>query len=1531
MIVSLLRKNKIITLHLPKKISGQYWLEDFDEKGNKIKIISVEAINNEWCIKSNKYTKIVNSSKQNIAISKLNELTFYKLMSVRDYTEEFIYTEPDTEDRVIFTKYIIKGKSDLTIGRDAKNKICFYNNCVSSCHAILSFDGIDSWSIKDENSSNGTYINGRKLNGEIDLESGDIVNILGLKIVIGGQFFAINNPDSKVKINSSNIVELPEQKIKDAEQKIENNLEDKFYFRSPKFLRSVETFKMKVDAPPHKEKQNEMPLAFVIGPSMTMGIASIFTAMSSIINYFGQDPLERNFLSILPTIAMAIGMLAGTILWPILTKKVEKKNKIIREKDRKKKYVAYLNDCREIIQKASNNQKNILIENNPSIEQNLASKDFWEHGLWSRQYGQHDFLNLRIGNGDVEFDSDIKFPDKSFSIDEDDLIDEVNKMASTDYSLKNVPVTHSIYNIKITGVASSIRKRTLSFINNIILQITMLQSYDEVKVVLIGNSQEIEEFQYLKWIPHFWNNEKTLRFLASTVDEVKELSIFFNKEIEKRLDNKDERKDKLEPHFVIIVTDKELSRKAEFITNIINSDDCGFSLIFAYGEMKDLPKECYTVVEINEAISSIYDKNDISDIKQEFEIETLNSDTVLQIAKELSNVSLDLSSSSYELPSMLSFLDMFGVGKIEHLNVLTRWKGNNPVQSLQTPVGVDTNGEPFMLDLHEKFHGPHGLVAGMTGSGKSEFIITYILSLALNYHPDEVAFILIDYKGGGLTGAFENDNFVLPHLAGTITNLDGSAIKRSLLSIESELRRRQAVFNEARRVSNEGTMDIYKYQKLYRNGIVKEPVAHLFIISDEFAELKAQQPEFMEQLISTARIGRSLGVHLILATQKPSGVVDDQIWSNSRFRVCLKVQDKSDSMDMIKRADAAEIAQTGRFYLQVGFNELFELGQSAWSGAPYIEKETTIQETDKKEVSLLDNLGRESNIVRLTNDKPLEQKINLKQVVEINNYIYSIAKEENAFARSLWLPPITAVIYLDELVKKYDFKKSSLFELIAFLGEIDDPANQQQLPFTYSFGNIGNLLLFGSTGSGKAMFMITLLTSLLTNYVADELNVYILDFGSEIFRAFNKAPQVADVVFSSDSEKIKNLFKLLLQQMAVRKKMFADYGGTYEGYIKYSGKILPNIVVVINNFSSFYESNEEYDDSLMQLLREGTRYGIYFVVAVNNFNEIRYRIIQNFNQQVVLRQNDSMEYSMILGPTGGMVPAKYVGRGLISFEKNILEFQTAKAFADEDLVQSINLFANNLRENATSFAERIPVLPEKVNLEYLEDFPRDISKFAVGVDYNSLKVATINLNKQPVQEILSHDKEDCLNLCSSISKFASSFKDAEVVVFDSAKLIDDIDYVSVVTENLEEEFNKIYYRVVDRHNAIKTNDWKIPDDLDMHQIFCIIYGFSGLTQSFSTEFNEKIKVMFEKLQPKFNVSFFIFESNVDISSYSYENWYKEQVNGSGIWVGEGTLDQYSFTITKRIKELSMDVGSEYGYIINRGKANLVKLIDDSED
>ena len=1530
--VSLIRDNKLITLQLPEKIQGQYWLQDVDDKGDSIKIIGIEASENKWYLKSNKYLKIVDQNDREISEVCLEYYSFYKLLSQIDYSVNYVYSEPSSDDRYIFTKYGSKNKLDLTIGREKKNKLVYDNPFVSSVHATLSYDGIGNWCIVDEKSSNGTFVNGRMISEKTDLFPGDVVYILGLRIIIGSQYIAINNPDNRVELFSNSLVQIREQIIEQdiVAKPAENSVN--YYFRSPKFKRGIQTYNFKVDSPPTKESVDETPMAFVIGPSMTMGMASVFTALSSIVNYLNQSPLERNFMSILPTLAMAVGMLAGTVLWPILTKKSDKKRKLNREKNRKEKYIEYLNECRQEIQNACNRQRIILIENNPSVEHVSSTNEFWEHDLWSREYGNDEFLNIRIGVGNIPLDCNIKFPEKSFSLDDDDLKEEVYKMEKEDHSVTNVPILHSLWDTKITGVASNNRTKTIEFLNNVIMQLAMFHSYDELKIVLIANSLEISQFQYAKWLPHLWNNEKSFRYIASTNEEIKELSLVLEKDIEKKLEDVDAGIQS--PHYVVIITNKDLAYKADFISKIVAEEKgLGFSLLYAFGEMKNLPKECSTVIEISSEGSTIYDKFDTTGDKQLFEIETVSQEDANDIAKELSNVNLDLSTSNYILPSMLTFLDMFGVGKIEHLNSLTRWKENNPVNSLKTPVGVDNNGDPFMLDLHEKFHGPHGLIAGMTGSGKSEFIISFILSLAVNYHPDEVSFILIDYKGGGLTGAFESDNYRLPHLAGTITNLDGSAVKRSLVSIQSELRNRQAEFNKARKIANEGTMDIYKYQQLYRNGVVKKPIPHLFIISDEFAELKAQQPDFMDQLISTARIGRSLGVHLILATQKPSGVVDDQIWSNSRFRVCLKVQDKSDSMDMIKRPDAAEISQTGRFYLQVGFNELFELGQSAWSGAPYIPKDTSIEKEETIKVCLLDNLGREIHTVKLGNSDSIPTN-NHKQVVEINKYIYDLAKEEKSFAKQLWLDPIPAKIFVDNIKDKYSYCDSDYAELEAVIGEYDDPTNQRQGLLTLQFVNSGNVAVYGTTGSGKGQFVSTMLYSLLSSYDAEELNAYILDFGSEALKAFERAPQVSDVVLISETEKINNFLKLISNEIILRKKLFADYGGSFVSYAKKSKNKIPNIVVVINNLAAFAETYYEYEEKLMQIIREGNRYGIYFVVTITNFNDIRYRFIQNFNKQFVLQQNELSDYTMILGSVQGLYPAKYTGRGLfVADDEKIYEFQTALIADSDDMMQQISDISNSLAETSSVFAKRIPVLPNVVSVDYMISCNANKSyrEFAVGVAFNTLEITKINFDKSPICLAVSQDTDEIVDFAQAVTKYAASINKTEAFIFDMTSLVVNDPNYSLCNSNFETEFEKIYWTVVNRHNDFKDNNGLTPEGYDLHNVFCAIVGLSDFLSSVSVEYAEKIKKVFENCKPEFNVEFLICDSLLGVSSYSFEDWYKQKCNGNGVWIGDGIVDQFTLSVSKRTKDMNKELDNKYGFVVNNGKATFVKLLNESEE
>lgn len=1519
MIINLIKSKRMFSLTLPNKVKGQYWVTDINENGSPRDLISVEAVKGEWVVKSNKCASILDSENRPVVNTVLKPLSFFKLKIAESDENAILFSESVDASRQTFQKVVIRNANSLNIGRTDDNNLCYRNKFVSSKHAKLVYNGHD-WSIFDQGSTNGTYVNGYKVDSK-NLMAGDFIYIMGLRIVVGHNFIAINNPDGLLTINAKCLTEYRPQPIDAGIEYVE--LPDKqYFFRSPRFHREIEHAEIKIDPPPQIQKLETVPLALMLGPSLTMGMSSLSTGILTVSNVISNG---GEITQALPTLIMSVSMLLGTVLWPILTKKYEKKQKIKNEKKRQEKYLAYLDYVRDEIKRKCKEQSDILAENLVSPEQCAERIAEESSKLWERVNGQSDFLKLRLGLGDLPLDADVKYPEKKFTMEDDNLQDAMLSLGAEPKQLLNVPVSVSFVKNMTIGIYGSYSART-NMIKLLILQMIALHSYDELKMMLLIERAELDEWNFVRPIPHFWNDEKTARFLATNADEVKELSAYIEKSIVSRGDNSNKEYSSFTPYYVIISTSKKLSEKCEALQQLLRfKNNSGYSVLFAAPELKDLPKETKMVISANEEKSRVFDRDDTSGHGVSFIADKINKATLETLATDIANIELDLGSQRYALPSMITFLEMFHVSKIEHLNSLTRWKENNPTITLQTPIGVDAYGESFALDLHEKFHGPHGLVAGMTGSGKSEFIITYILSLAVNYHPDEVAFILIDYKGGGLTGAFEDAErgVKLPHLAGTITNLDGAAVKRSLISIQSELRRRQAIFNEARKISNEGTMDIYKYQQLYRDRVVTEPVPHLFIISDEFAELKTQQPEFMEQLISAARIGRSLGVHLILATQKPSGVVDDQIWSNSKFRVCLKVQEKADSQDMIKCSDAAELSQTGRFYLQVGFNELFALGQSAWCGAEYVPTETVEKSVDSS-VHVVDNLGRV-----LMNVKPGKKKIvqgnKIKQIVAIVKYLSDLANEERIAVRPLWLDPIPECIFVDELEKKY-VKKSSGIVLNPVVGEYDDPFNQKQGILTVPFSTEGNCLIYGATGNGKTTLLTTLAYSLLKNHSSQELNLYIMDFGSETLKMFEKAPQVGGVMISSDEEKVMNFFKMLHKEIERRKNIFSDYGGDYASYCHNSGKVIPNIVVLLNNYSGFAEQFEDLQESFTLLTRDGVKYGIYFAVTASTTNAVRYKIQQNFKTMLTMQLNDATDYAIIVGKTEGLVPSKYKGRGLIALDR-VYEFQTAYCQDVNDIQEFIRNFCTKLKESADTFAEPVPVLPNIVNYDYVQKFICDLSSVPIGVGKKSLSVMSVNLSNKVVYPVVVQEVYEAVAFTEELVRILSEI--TTVSVLDTEKILTELDTsrCSRISGAYQTMVEEIFKDMVERNNTYKDAQMDV-SVLDQYQEkVYVIVGIKKLFDQLSMDGRDKLSTLIEKAESIYKMHFVIVDALAQFNNYSYEPWFKRHVTGSeGLWIGDGVADQYMLKVNKVTSDLYEEIGNEYGHMIIRNRPTLIKIL-----
>lgn len=1529
LIVNFVYNDNLSSIILPPKISGQFRFSD--PLGQNV--LTIEGVENVWRIKASAEYSI--RVKDGVADDghalTPDEVVPKRLFQIKNSSAAsdriYLFTEEYTDDRIEYSAFRVPETCLITVGNGRSPRAIVYDNeYVSSEHAKLQYS-TGKWFLSDTTSKNGTFVNGIRTN-ETELHFGDMIFIMGMKIILGKGCISINNPDKRVKLNSGLFKPLALPAV--SAEELDDSREEYFFDRSPRFKRDVTPVEMPIDSPPKENNQDELPVILTVGPAMTMAMASMTTGAFAVTNAMATG----NVKMAIPTVVMSGSMCLGTLLWPTLTRKYTRKQRDAKEKLRRAKYNEYLEMKRLDIKAACEEQAQILHENVITSEECERRIMQVQRNLWERSIGQNDFLTFRIGMGDLPMLGCLQYNERRFSLFDDVLEDRMLELCEEPKILRNVPISVSLLDESI-GMTGS-RSELVPFVKGIIIQLAALYSYDEVKLVFLYDKDDEDDFGFTKWLPHVWDKEKSFRFIASTPEEAKSVSAYLERVFSYREEMNETDLVDEQPFYIIFALSKKQFNRTEVLKNILASKKkIHMSVLSVFSELRMLPKECSKVIELDELSGRLYDKNDVTGNVTPFRPDIQLHLPPIELSRQLANIQLDDSDQSTKLPKMITFLQMLGVGKVEHLNAAIRWKENDPTKSLAVPVGVNPYGDLFVLDLHEKYHGPHGLVAGMTGSGKSEFIITYILSLAVSFHPKEVSFIMIDYKGGGMAKSFDN----LPHTAGIITNLDGSAIKRSLVSINSELKRRQALLSAASKLIGESNMNIYQYQKLYRQKLVAEPLSHLFIIADEFAELKTQQPEFMTELISAARIGRSLGVHLILATQKPSGVVDDQIWSNSRFRVCLKVQERQDSMDMLKRPDAAELSDTGRFYLQVGYNELFELGQSSWAGADYIPSDKVIVEKDNG-VEAIDLNGHILRAVKPRASHSAAGKTR-KQLDTVTDYLRSIAKEEGAFARPLWLDPIPEVIVLSELEKKYPSAYSDSVRkglLSPVIGEYDDPANQKQGLLTLPISEEGNAIVYGAAGSGKSLLVNTIVYSLITGHTADEVNLYMLDFADETLGAFSRVPQVGEVMLSSDSEKITRLFKSLYQQIKKRKKKLSMLGVDFTSYSQKGSGDMPAVVVIIHNYAAFAELYADNEDDIIFLSREGLKYGIYFILTTIAANGIRYRIAQNFKQHLVLQQNDDSDYSAILGKTDGLFPAKLKGRGLVKRDK-LLEFQSAHICRGIPEFTAIQEKSEEIRSSWNgSTAEKIPVLPNVVDADFLlpavnEKKPLELP---VGVNKNTLRIQKFDFSLHCIN-LLTSAGGDHMSFLGEFLSMLYRVSSLEIIVFDP-----EAKFASDAPESREglrfysgakqcgEGIMQLFEEIVKRNNSYKDAIEAGKSIPDFSFAMCIFISMKSLNDCLADDLPERLRLVLEKNDPAFGFNMLIADNAKDISGYSFNPWFKKQISGTdGIWCGNGVTEQYVIKPNATTPAMRQAIAAPLGYTLEKGEASLCKLISES--
>ena len=1508
--VTLYLADKLIDFKLPNQVSGSFSFDYNHEEENKL--INIVAREDKWVIYETTEVSIISGGS---AVSSLPLIPNQFYIIQRNEKKYLIHISEHIIPGI--SVYSHKEDMNLMIGNinnhNIKYNIPFLNNVTVTVRNKAN-------SLVLERTANvNIYVNKYILNSNAYIiKNGDEIEIYGLRMMFLNGLLLVNKKEN-ITVNEVNAkvlefsfpmqTSLMDKEIKD----IDLYSKDDYYSKSPRLRRQIETKMLKLSAPPKNEANGELPLILVIGPMITMGVMSITMLVNTIMRLNNkQTTMEESWPQLVTSAAMLITML----LWPLVTQAYNKHRKRKKEEELTQKYNFYLDEKRKELFEELNLQREILYENLIPVEECIKIINNRNINFWDKRIDQNDFLVTRLGIGREFLDAKIDYPDEGFTIDESELQKKADELVDQFKYIEKVPVSYSFYENKETAIMGQ-KSKVNAFVNNIILQLITFYGYEDLKIGMITNGKNEKNWEYLRYLNHSFNNDKSFRFFATDKDSIKNMSEIINIELNRRISQlKDEKRNIVKPHYLIIIDDYDKVKHYDFIKTITELEvNLGFSLIILEERLSKLPSKCNNFIIVGSKNSGILKNSYENQTQTNFEDEINYDINMLDLAKKLSNIPIEFEEDITELPEAVTFLEMEKVGKTEQLNILNRWNINDSTTSLRAEIGVDEQGELMYLDLHEKYHGPHGLIAGMTGSGKSEFIITYILSLAINYSPDDVAFVLIDYKGGGLAYAFENKtkNITLPHLAGTITNLDKAEMDRTLVSIDSEIKRRQHLFNEARDNLGESTIDIYKYQTFYKEGKLNEPVPHLFIICDEFAELKSQQPEFMDNLISVARIGRSLGVHLILATQKPSGVVNDQIWSNTKFRVCLKVQDELDSREMLKRTEAASLKQAGRFYLQVGFDEYFALGQSGWCGAKYYPSDKIIKQVDRS-VNFIDDNGNFIKSIQPASGIKIEAKG--EQLSAILDSIIEVSNMVNKKARRLWLDNISETIVINDLENKYIFVKRP-FEVKAIVGEYDAPERQEQGLIEFNYLENGNTIIYGMDGSDREMLLSTLIYSSAKNHTAEELNYYIIDYGSESLRKYQSLPHFGGMVFSGEEEKYNNLLKLLKEELRKRKKLFTDFGGEYKNYINSSGEKLPLITIIINNYDSVYDEKPELYDELPEIIRDSERYGMVFIITGNGINSVQNKVSQNCPNLYAFRLKDSTDYTSVFGVRSKVALGDMKARGLINND-GVHEFQTASITDNEETENEfISEFIKEQKQVNTVLAKRIPVLPEIVGIQEIQSKISDLNQIPIGISKKELEIYTVDYLSSLGNIITSNKLASTKKFTKSLLSIFEKLENINTIIVDPMKLLKTFEneYQNYYSDNLEEVINSLNEYLA-----------KLIETKSMVEGVIVIYGLN----KFITKIKETTKLdnLAKQIKEYEKISLIVIEEATKIKSVYFEPWFSGLFSVTeGIWIGRGISDQNLLQLSTITREMTKDYKTDMGYIVSENVGTLCKLID----
>lgn len=852
--------------------------------------------------------------------------------------------------------------------------------------------------------------------------------------------------------------------------------------------------------------------------------------------------------------------------------------------------------------------------------------------LWERRRTDADALSMRVGVAEVPLD--VRFEGGGRDRGEPRRV-----------GVSPAPVAAELRNgpLGLAGPAEAVR----SVARSIVASFATLRSPRDSEIVIVCPDDAADDWAWTQWLPHIESGSAAAAVGNSDDsrrERVRELGVV----LEQRVRAAGQRGAPPSNDILVIVDGAREYRMLPGMVPLLEHGAAhGIHVIALDSERARLPEEARSVVVVDDNDPAMARVETGSEYYPMVLLDGLSVTRCEQIARSLCSLRhVSGVGDDAMLPTSVRFAELLKIDLDDPEPLVRRWS-THPRNTFVV-VGATGDGE-FAIDISRD--GPHALVAGTTGSGKSEFLQALVVSLAMSNRPDALNFVLVDYKGGSAFADCER----LPHTVGMVTNLDARETERALASLDAELKRREKVLRDM------NAKDVDSAWAKDADTAARRGLARLMIVIDEFAELKTELPEFIDGLVRIARVGRSLGVNLVLATQRPAGVVTPEMQSNINLRVALRVTDRTDSSDILGSGEAAMISPStpGRGFVRTGPASAPSPFQTARVAGIRPGAQRQVKVLPRKAPLEWADLGypvRYPKAVSTQQQNTDHDDTDLRALVNL----VTAATQQLGVPKnpSPWLMPLPTVLPLEK------FQDQPVPANHIVLGLEDVPGEQSQRSLTWGVAEGSHVLFLGGALSGRTTALRTTLAQLVQEFSPADLHMYIIDFGNGALLPLVDAPHTGAVVTQLDSDRLPRLVQRLLEELGRRQSVLsaAGVGHISEQRAQSTPETrLPFAIVAVDGWERMLSTMNPdqlvtFRDQFMRILREGPAVGVR-VIITGDRGITGDKIISFIDEQYVLPLRDIADYRTA-GILARDVPLN-LGPGRVLFGANAAEAQLA--------------------------------------------------------------------------------------------------------------------------------------------------------------------------------------------------------------------------------------------------------------------------------